>query len=386
MPSTTGICAVGSQTSPGQSAGAPAGASVSWTNPQNITADDTSYASASPANSATTYYLKGSTFSHQINNIPDDSVIDGIELRIRREGTSNNTTSDSDVRISGVDSGLSDAETADIGASWSTVGLATYGGPTSKWGKDWTVNELKNGLFAAYLSITNSAPVGSPRSVDYMETVVYYTELSSSSNFPGTTSSSTNMPNGSTITWNNTSNITSDNNQYAATSAGLTTGAKTRFLNGSNYGFSIPSSAEINGIKLTVEVGQFAGSSVSDLEVRVSGSSAGLSDSKTLGSNWQSNGQRVYGGTEDTWGKTWTPSEINSSSFVAMVSAQGAQPFNFSPTEVDYFKVEVYYTDTGDPDPPSQDTFNIRFGEVKIDRVMMGSQPVSRSFFGSQEI
>ena len=109
------------------------GASTSWANPANASSSDNSYASMTPSLTATS-----NDHHHSINpnpGIPAGATIDGIEVRIERNGGDffgTAQTSDDNVQLikGGTRSGNNKAA-----GNWPTSDTYdTYGGPTDLWG------------------------------------------------------------------------------------------------------------------------------------------------------------------------------------------------------------------------------------------------------------
>ncbi len=61
----------------------------------------------------------------------------------------------------------------------------------------------------------------------------------------------------------------------------------------------------------------------------------------TNGLRWES-----YGGSSDVWGLTWSPSDINDSSFggVLQVYLQGGQGVDHAQCSVDAYRITIYYS------------------------------------------
>lgn len=144
------------------------------------------------------------------------------------------------------------------------------------------------------------------------------------------------------LSWSNTSNLGSSDNSYATVST--IAGYKTYYLTATNFGFSIPSGATIDGIIVEWE-GHFQYSSGSDSRVRIiKGGTIGATD-KASGTNWPtSDAYRSYGGISDLWGESWTYSDINASTFGATISVIAGSGGTFS---MDHVRITVYYTEAG---------------------------------------
>ncbi len=87
-------------------------------------------------------------------------------------------------------------------------------------------------------------------------------------------------------------------------------------LTGFFVGANIPSTAYIRGIQVEI-VRRADNSNVNDEDVLLlkAGSTTGITDHAS-GTNWPtSDGTATYGDTDDLWGTTWTPAQINASNF-----------------------------------------------------------------------
>jgi hypothetical protein len=148
---------------------------VNWTNPGNITADDTNYATANLGINATSEYLQGTNYGFAI---PAGATISGIAISIMRQSSSNNlgySVNDSNLRLlkAGTLVGSNYAVTTD----WPTsMTAATYGGAADLWGTTWTPAQINASDFGVSLSAYNQSPgAGRIASVDYMQITVTYT-------------------------------------------------------------------------------------------------------------------------------------------------------------------------------------------------------------------
>lgn len=145
-----------------------------------------------------------------------------------------------------------------------------------------------------------------------------------------------------TVAWVNEANITTDDGSNATCSA-LLGGEESNYLTATNFGFSIPSTAIIQGIKVYIQKQTFAGTA-RDAKVRIIRSgSIGTTDRADTVTSWPGSMTEIsHGGSSDLWGTTWTPAIINASDFGAAISAtvlsmgsQGA---------VDVIEIEVFFT------------------------------------------
>jgi hypothetical protein len=144
--------------------------------------------------------------------------------------------------------------------------------------------------------------------------------------------------------WSNTSNAVSSNNSYASTTADI--GGGSDGLRCTNFGFSIPGGATIDGIIVEVERKCDLGAVIdSGISLVIGGITVG--DDKSSADSWPtSDGTKVYGGSSDLWGDTWTDSEINDSGFGVQVGAID-QFAAGDIASVDHVKITVHYTESG---------------------------------------
>jgi hypothetical protein len=152
---------------------------------------------------------------------------------------------------------------------------------------------------------------------------------------------------GANIDWTNPGNITNtaDTNYATAVFAGA---GNTDNLQGSNYGFAIPTGAIINGIEVSVRRmtsatngGRVTKDNVVSL---VKGGVVTGTNKATVTPYTTSFAVATYGSSIDTWGTTWTPANINAANFGAVLSVNVN---NSLTATVDYIRITVYYTTIG---------------------------------------
>lgn len=164
----------------------------------------------------------------------------------------------------------------------------------------------------------------------------------------GTTGSSgtTSPRSASGTSWSNPSYVYSNDNSYATYPLG--SAATSNTLTASNFGFSIPSTASITGI--TVRIYRFASSTNTlrdaTVQLQKSGSAVGSNYADT-GSYWStsSSSSGSYGGSSDLWGTTWTPADLNASSFGVRLAVKNYSSSSRTPS-VDQVTVSVSYVDS----------------------------------------
>jgi hypothetical protein len=155
-----------------------------------------------------------------------------------------------------------------------------------------------------------------------------------------------------TVAWGTPGNITATGTPYATMS--VAANATTNYLRATNYGFTIPANATIQGISVSINKSSSGTASPFLRDNVVSLVKAGTiqTTNKALtGTNWLNTGLAVvnYGGTTDLWSTTWTPTEINDVNFGVVLSATNTSTFNRTAT-VDYIRITVSYSIEGSLD------------------------------------
>lgn len=165
---------------------------------------------------------------------------------------------------------------------------------------------------------------------------------------PGTISNDASF---GTTAWSNPSNAASSNDSYA-TVAVDNTPTDSQYLKVSNFGFTIPAGATINGIEDKIEKSRAGGlENVIDRRVRVvKGGVIGSTD-KADATSWPTTDTIfTYGGASDLWGETWTDSDVNASNFGGVIAAgTDAAP---GTAQVDHWERTVHYTEAAGPGRP----------------------------------
>ena len=112
-----------------------------------------------------------------------------------------------------------------------------------------------------------------------------------------------------------------------------------------NLGFSIPGGSTIDGIQIDVEGNNQWEANGADIEVSWDGGTSYTSTGK--GAIWPTDGvdsYQTFGGAADTWGRTWSDSELSDANFRVRLTKTGSEDFyNF---EVDHIQVKVFYSAT----------------------------------------
>lgn len=147
---------------------------TAWAGPGNITANDATYAAASPANGSTSQLLVGTAFGF---SIPDGATINGVEVSVERKSASA-LCRDFSITLYQAGAAAGDNK-ADTGTQWPTSDtVATYGGAADTWGLSLSAADVNDaGFGVAVRCEKNNAGLGAA-SVDYLSVTITYTEAS----------------------------------------------------------------------------------------------------------------------------------------------------------------------------------------------------------------
>jgi len=165
------------------------------------------------------------------------------------------------------------------------------------------------------------------------------------------TKSGENIASVGTIAWTNPDNITDNDDISAVASSVPAGGGITNYLQGTDFRFynvPIPEDAFIQGIRLRIRrysSSDGTGQRLRDSVVSLLKNGVIVGDNKAVTStNWPTDfAVRAYGDENDLWGTTWTPADINTSTFGAVLSAANNHGSLARTGTVDYFQIVVYY-------------------------------------------
>jgi hypothetical protein len=168
------------------------------------------------------------------------------------------------------------------------------------------------------------------------------------------------------VDWTNPSNAGASDDSRATAALNLSASlARTDFLRFSNFGFSIPVGATINGFTFSLErsASSTSGSprdwfillSDDGSTPAASGETAHESTNKASGSTWPTtDGTATYGGASDLWSTGTflvTVAEVNASAFSAWVAALKTDGKTSTTVRIDYGELTVHYTEAAGSNP-----------------------------------
>lgn len=129
------------------------------------------------------------------------------------------------------------------------------------------------------------------------------------------------------LDFTNPTNGLSSDNAYASVIALAVTPTNSKYLKATNFGFSIPSTATIKGVTVSMEKSQLwltglvGLQSVADNSVMLVKGGSVSGSNKSASGNWgYSDAITTYGGAADMWGNTLTYSDVNSTNFGVAIS------------------------------------------------------------------
>jgi hypothetical protein len=158
-----------------------------------------------------------------------------------------------------------------------------------------------------------------------------------------------------TVTWNNINNAKVKDNTYTdATSKTFIS----YYLKASNFGFSIPSGATINGIIAEIkkcEDRTYGTAQDEYIYIIKSDATLGTENKADTTNYWINTGCTIdnpytsYGANNDLWSESWSDTDINDSDFGIAISADVKFSGEIGSAEgkIDHIRITVYYTEGG---------------------------------------
>ncbi len=148
-----------------------------------------------------------------------------------------------------------------------------------------------------------------------------------------------------TISWSLNSPFTLDGASSASVS--LATNRTSKYLKLTGYSFSIPAGATIDGITVNVTRRTTAADAIKDAVVALVVNATTTASKADLNIFWPTTfGSKSYGGDSDSWGRTWTAAEINSTDFGLIISAENFDSSSSRTVHIDGATITVAYSVT----------------------------------------
>ncbi len=135
--------------------------------------------------------------------------------------------------------------------------------------------------------------------------------------------------------WTNGTNAYSSNGAYATANSSVTHGY-------GSFGYSIPSNNQVTGIAVKIEAsGSTAAGNISVFLSWDGGST--FTDAKITNTLGLTDAVFELGGQGDTWGRSWTPTEMNDGNLVVAITSNPSG----NTVQVDAIQVKVFHQSTG---------------------------------------
>lgn len=162
---------------------------------------------------------------------------------------------------------------------------------------------------------------------------------------PGTVTTAING--GGSLDWTNPNNVKLDDGSYATCAPDATTTTFTYHLRVTNFGFSVPAGATINGVTFEVQANASNDAVAGNLRLRQSqlvkaGALTGTADT-TVSNLTTSDANYTRGSASSLWGATLASTDTNASNFGGDVYFDTTDVVART-ISVDYFKLSVDYT------------------------------------------
>jgi len=315
---------------------------AAWANPDNAKTSNDAYASSEMGKSGQSNWLRVTNFDFTTTDIPAGATIDGFDVKIERKASPGNAIFDLGLylrktagqqgsnKASAVKWGTSDAE---ITYNWTSGQFGTL-----------IDSDIQDSGFGADLAVENYPDGISTAYVDVISIRVYYT-------IPPPNTGATLPSLGSTedrdgkVAWTDPTNIQAE---AGYTYSGILASTYSDWLRASDFGFTIPSTATIDGIKVEIYRAGSYTNKLKDSSLRlVDASGTNVGDDKASASYWLTAPTTVaYGSDGDTWGASPTPAMVNDSDFGIRLSAANVDTEN-RVALVYWVKITVYYTEAG---------------------------------------
>lgn len=157
--------------------------------------------------------------------------------------------------------------------------------------------------------------------------------------------------------WNTTGTVFSSDNSRTFTSNFSALPRQSYYLVVTQFGFSVPSGATINGIVVEIERSENSpnANAVDVIIAIVKGGTIG-STNKASATEWPTTDTyATYGGSTDLWGETWTSTDINATNFGVAISSKHnrVSPKGSGIAQIDHVRITVYYTESAGGGSPS---------------------------------
>jgi len=178
------------------------------------------------------------------------------------------------------------------------------------------------------------------------------------------------------VAWTNPGNINSSDNSYATVNLSLSN-TSSQGLKATNFNFSLPSYASVDGIVATFQRKASIADTIRDTHVYLIKNGSVSGNNKSQAAYWSTvEGDVSFGGPADLWGNSLTASDVNSSNFGVLIACAYYSAYAGTETAyVDSVQLTVYYTYN-----PFQ---QCKIGSTGVSKIYYGSTQVDRVYYGN---
>lgn len=163
-------------------------------------------------------------------------------------------------------------------------------------------------------------------------------------NFPNTAANDTTV---GTVVWVNATNVTTDDGSNATCTGTADTTKVGNYVKATGFGFSIPEGSKILGILVEWKVSNSIGTCTDSSAKLVKGNTI-LGNENKIVTAWGASAYLSHGSASDLWGLTWVASDINASTFGAVLAPNMVGACNAA---CDAVRITVTYTPPSDQRP-----------------------------------
>ena len=170
--------------------------------------------------------------------------------------------------------------------------------------------------------------------------------------YPGTSANNTAI---GTYAWNNPGNATADDGVNTTARGPTGTNQISNYLRATNFGFSIPTGSNIDGILVEIERRRENANNGTEHTVSLvkGGTVSGDNKADTATNMPTTMTNKSFGSSSDLWGLSFTVADINASDFGVVFSVSMTRPGfkSFNDGIVDFIRITVHYTEVAGGSP-----------------------------------
>lgn len=145
-------------------------------------------------------------------------------------------------------------------------------------------------------------------------------------------------------TWSTPTNAQVDDGTNTTVTGVADSTVQTHYLKALNFLFSIPAGSTINGVTLEIKKMIVMGTGKDNIVKLVKAGTVSGNDKADTATSWGTIAYKTYGSSADLWGLTLTPSDINDSTFGAVISASITSSVGAGSVGVDAIRITIDYT------------------------------------------